>query len=185
MTDTEIDTIKSYILDSGYKDWSICHDDTYAADEFDFTSEIPKEVIGIKVIVAGHYAQGKIVSVSFQSTHVEPGDRVIETQMTAQQGDEGVVFRNEREGPSKGWLCVAWRDGMTTSVTGGSAPIRDVMPDRLQELRDISAKRRAYVSKTKDCPTCEGDGFLYGETEEGRPKMEDCPTCRKLGRVPV
>lgn len=184
LTETESDTIKGFLLNTGGKHWSICWEEA-EADEFNFIAEIPKYVIGIKVTVTGLYIQGEIVSISCEATHVTPGDRVIETQMTCQQGDEGVVYRCERDGPTKGSLCVAWRGGMSTSVTGGTFPIRDVDAPKLQELREISAKRRAYASQTKDCPECDGEGFLYGETDEGRPKMKDCPTCRKMGRVPL
>lgn len=73
---------------------------------------------------------------------IKPGDRVIETSMSCQQGDEGTVYRGEREErQSFGHLLVRWDDGMHTALTGGSKLVSEIEPEELARLREMSRKR--------------------------------------------
>ena len=59
---------------------------------------------------------------------LQVGEEVVETcQTSCMRGMTGRVYRSDR-GPSKGYLCVMWSNGMGTSVTHGTRRITDVQP---------------------------------------------------------
>jgi len=71
---------------------------------------------------------------------LKPGEQVIETGSNCMHGRYGTVYISEREGVTKGSLCVMWDGGMGTAVTHGTRRISDV-PKMTEPAKTLEIKR--------------------------------------------